>query len=314
MAAGTIACCITWALAAVPVARAQYGADGTITFAMHNKDAHDKTTTMTQYTRGQKTRMEFPDSTGQPAGAWIIDGSTSTMTILMIPNKQYIQITPQQVKDAAATVKPTADSLAKIYGDSTHKPPHMTTGVSTTNVKVAKVGTETVAGVSCDVFHVTTTDEKGKVQEGELCSAKGVGFFMLSTAMAGASAGAYGGAARNPAMQANYAQFAEVVGDGRGIIKITSIDKGTKHVEMEATRIDRSTPPDALFEVPPGYTKFEMPSLKSMLKGGASNSATNTSTSDSAKASQIAQKVADSASSTAAGGVKNALKKHLHFP
>jgi hypothetical protein len=302
----TIICGTALAMAAAPAARAQYGSDGTITFAMHEKDNHGKTGTMTQYTRGQKIRMEAPDSTGQPVGAWIIDGTTSTMTILLIPNKKYIQITPQTVKDAAAAVKPTADSLAKVYGDSTHKAAHVAaTNLDRTDVKITKVGSETVAGVSCDVYHVTTTDEKGKVQDGELCAAKGVGFFMMSAAMAGATAGGFGGAT-NPAMQARYTQFHDVLADGRGIIKITSIDKGTKHVDMEATKIDRSTPPDELFQIPPGYTKFEMPSLKSLFK----SSVNNTVSSESADAKHAA----DSASSSAADAAKKALKKKFHFP
>jgi hypothetical protein len=292
--------------AAAQPAWAQYGSDGTVTFAMHDKDPHAKTATMTQYTSGAKIRMEIPDSTGRPAAAWIIDGTTGTMTILMIPNKKYMQITPQQAKDAAATAKPMADSLAKTYGDSSAKPTHVAPVVGAANVHVTRLGTETVAGVSCDVFRIATTDDKGQVQQGDVCSAKGVGFFMMSAAMVGASA-AYAGPAGNPAMAANYSQFRDVVGDGRGIIKITSIDKGTKHVDMEATHIDRSTPAPTLFEVPPDYTKLQMPSLKSMLTGGAGSSAT---TSDSARAAQASDSASNAASSTA----KKAAKKLLHFP
>jgi hypothetical protein len=276
---------------------------------------------MTQYTSGKKIRMESADSTNQAEGAFIIDGNTGVTTILMMKNKQYMQITPQQVQAAANSIKPLADTLARTYKDSSsHAQPQ-----DNPNIQVTKVGTETVAGTSCDVYHIKGTNSKGESQEGEVCSAQGVGLFMMSAGL-GAAVGPFGGGmSRNPAMQSRYAAWQEVAGNGRGIIKATSFENGQKHVAMEATKIDHSTPPDAMFDVPPGYTKFEMPSLKSMGNASATNAANgktgsaagNTGAADAVKngaANGAAQGVQEVTDSAAKASTKSAIKKVLHFP
>jgi hypothetical protein len=294
-----------------PTARAQYGSDGTITFVTHPDKGKGKDATMTQYTSGKKIRMESADSTNQAEGAFIMDGNTGVTTILMIKDKKYMQITPQQVQAAANSIKPLADTLARTYKDSSsHAQPQPQ---DNPNIQVTKVGTETVAGTSCDVYHIKGTNSKGESQEGEVCSAQGVGLFMMSAGL-GAAVGPFGGGmSRNPAMQSRYAAWQEVAGNGRGIIKATSIENGQKHVAMEATKIDHSTPADALFDVPPGYTKFEMPSF-----GKTGNAAGgNTGAVDAVKngaANGAAQGVQEVTDSAAKESTKKAAKKLLHFP
>src|SRR5579872_251729 len=96
---------VTWAAAAQSF-------DGVSTFVTRNDDG--QTNTMTQYTKGQKFRIDTNDPKDpENSGSFIIDGTTQTTTFLMPKNKQYLQFTGQDVRNFAAKMKPVADSLAK---------------------------------------------------------------------------------------------------------------------------------------------------------------------------------------------------------
>jgi hypothetical protein len=124
--------------------------------------------------------------------------------------------------------------------------------------------------------------------------------------------------AKNPAAREEYAAWQQVLGGGKGIVRIATIESGKKHVNMVATSIDRSVPPDAEFEVPAGYTKFQMPSLKSALAGNANGNGSGTGNAAGSAANGVANSAAQGAQQTADSaaqqGAKNAVKKLLHFP
>jgi hypothetical protein len=230
--------------------------DGTITFVTHRENSN-QAQMMVQYARGKKLRIDSGDSTQSAKGSFIIDGVTGTMTILMPSEKRYIQFTTQDAAQLGAAIKPLADSMKKNFGTTTPSTPDKS------HLSVTQTGTETVAGVTCMVYHVTGTDNNGKPTEAEICAAPGVGLFIMNAAFGGGGAlGAFASRmGANPQTQARYAMLKNILSDGKGIIKLTKIENGKKTVEFEATKIDRSTPPESMFDIPAGFTKFQMPSF-----------------------------------------------------
>jgi hypothetical protein len=215
-------------------ATAQTGFEGVITYRTH--ESGEKGGLMTIATKGNKVRMESGDSAAASQGAWIFDGDAHTSTIIMPSRKMYMR---------SSTDQPMADmpGMAKKPDDT--PPP---------KIDITKTGrTETVAGVSCDVYHGTTVTE-GKTEEGEMCVAKGVGFAMPD--MMGGGMGR-----RNPVEAQRYAALRQVLGNDRGILKITKIVDGKPTVVMEATKVERKSLPNAVFEPPPDYTQFQMPQM-----------------------------------------------------
>jgi hypothetical protein len=236
--------------------------DGTITFAMHGEKG-DKNDVFVQSYLGQKVRFESQDPSTGHSGAFIMDGATGTTTILMAERKMYMQFTPQDAANAATIIKPLADSLKKMGVGSSAT-------VSTTTPQgtfhVSQTGSETVAGTPCTVYHVSGTDAKGKSGEGEVCVAQGAGLFMMGSGGGGPMAMFAQRMASNPATSAQYAAMKQILGPGKGILKVTKIDNGNKIVVIEATKIDRATPAKELFEAPKEYTKFDMPNMGAMMK------------------------------------------------
>jgi hypothetical protein len=232
--------------------------DGTITFVTHGENSN-QTHVMVQYARGKKLRIDSGDSAQSAKGSFIIDGVTGTMTILMPSQKRYMQFTTQDAAQLGAAFKPLADSMKKHFGTTTPTTPTP----DQSHMSVTQGGTETVAGVSCTVYHVTGVDNNGKPGEAEICAAPGVGFFLMTAAFSGGGAlGVFASRmGADPQTQARYAMLKTILSDGKGIIKLTKIENGKKTVEFEATKIDRSTPPESMFDIPAGFTKFQMPSF-----------------------------------------------------
>ena len=131
------------------------------------------------------------------AGEVVMDGDAHTEMMIMPQQKQYMLI-PQSMMDA---MKDRADS-----------------GVKFTFSKTGR--TETVAGVSCQVVHVSGT-KAGKPQEGDMCVAKGVGFDPAAWSSMGGRSGAGG----------EMAQVRAAVGPGNGIMKIVTTERGEAAVQ-----------------------------------------------------------------------------------
>ena len=117
-------------------------------------------TEMTQMYKGTKSRTEV--TSGAQSTAMIMDGAAGTMTILMPPQKQYM------VMD----MKTMGGGLAGMLGKG-----HKDTGSGGTPGSMPKITAtgrkETIAGHECEYY---VMGDKG---EAEVCSAKGLGMFMM---------------------------------------------------------------------------------------------------------------------------------------
>lgn len=190
--------------------------DGIMQFVSY-EDHAGSPDTMTQFTKGSKIRFE---GMGQEGGAMIFTGTSSF--VIMPDQKMYMELPADFGAGAAA-------KAAKRHGVA---------------VKTGK--SETIAGISCDVWHYKGTDDDGKPQEGDVCLAKGAGL-QLSRLTHGLSGQFFteGGP-----------QFAEALKTG-GLMKATDNGK----LSFLAVKAQATSVPDAMFAVPAGYTKMSMPSM-----------------------------------------------------
>lgn len=229
---------------------AQTGFNGTITFAMHSDKG--KTSTMIQTTSGNKLRMEVFDSAkgpGQNSGV-ILDGDAHTMTVVMPEQQKYMTMTQDQMKQTSAAMSGMSGMNAGSQSSATGTP-----------WTVTNTGrTETVAGVSCDVYHASGTTRAGKASEGDVCLAKGVGLSIMDPAYQGIM----GMGRMNAAPE--YAQVSDLLKGGKGILKVTEIKDGKSTVVLEAIKIDRSSPSSSAFAPPPSFTQQEMPQMPAGMK------------------------------------------------
>jgi hypothetical protein len=156
---------------------------------------------------------------GHGGGAMIIDGDRRI--VLMTDRKQWMEM-PMDFgnKDMAA-------EAAKHQG---------------TAVPTGK--TETIAGVPCADWHYKGTNDDGTTEEGDACVAKNSG--MMINRLSGGMAGRY--------FTAGGPEFAKAMAGGAGVMKVT---KNGKTV-FEAVKVEKASVPDAMFAVPPDYTKLDM--------------------------------------------------------
>jgi len=207
-------------------ARAAAQFEGVITIAVHDKQ--DGNMTLTQWTMGNKYRLDMDqgsqDGDGPGVATMILNHDAKTVTMVMYAQQMYMT-SPMTAPKPQAAGKDEED-MGKLT--STGR-------------------TETVAGVSCEVYHGVTT-EGGKQQEGDICFAKGVGF--MPALMSGAGAMGEG-------MRGLYAKIG--VPPGSGIMKVTSYVQGKPYVDMEVTKVDRRALSASDFQPPVGYKPFQAP-------------------------------------------------------
>jgi hypothetical protein len=232
--------CITIVASAVLISSVSLGAaaqntfSGTITFALRSESGRDGT--LIETVSGNKVRLETTDSAHTtPRGAFIIDRGAQTFTVLMNAQQKYIVRTEADVKAMAASMGGGGQGASESAGQ----------------VSVVNTGrTETIAGVSCQVYHVTGSNS----QTSDVCVAEGMGFLSglsdLMTSMKG-----MGGMATTPAME----HLGELLKGGRGVLKVTEYKNGQSTVVLVATKIDRTPPPASAFAPPPGYTELQLP-------------------------------------------------------
>ncbi len=230
------------AIGATPVA-AQTGFEGVITFRQLKKS--DGTyTMMVQTTKGHKVRWQ---GMGGDSSVMIFDGDAHSMIVVQPEKKIYMTVTEADMEQMAAMMKPMADRMKdKKSGSDKDKDKDFDIDVKNTG------RTETVAGVRCEVWHGTTTED-GKKKEGEACVAPGVGLavydFMVNNPMTRGQKG------RFDTMMAKYKQ---VLSGGKGLLKMTTIENGKTTVDMEATKIEKRSVSDDAFKPPAGYTGQSM--------------------------------------------------------
>lgn len=215
-------------VALLPPSTASAQFEGVITVVTHDKKDGDMT--MVQWLRGNQFRNDMSkaskDADGPGNASMIIDRDAKTTMIVMHDRRMYMM---SKISDAKppAMKKPEKDEDAE--------------------AKWTKTGrTETVAGVSCDVYRGVTVED-GKRREGELCLAKGVGFMpgrMVGSGPMGESMGLF--AHLNAPADA-------------GIMKMTSFEGGKPRVEMEVTKVERRKLSDSDFQAPAGYQTFARP-------------------------------------------------------
>lgn len=177
---------------------------------------------MQQLIKGDKVRTEM--SAGGRDGVMLMDGGAQTMTMIMPSEKMYM------VMDMKAG--------AGRPGEQSREAP-----------KITKVGTsETIAGRACDNYLI------GEKQDMEVCAAKGLGFYMSGGGGPGAGRGPMG---RVPdfRQEAVMREFK----DGFFPLRISRVGGGKRDVMMEVTRIEPKPLDAALFQVPAGYHKMDMP-------------------------------------------------------
>jgi len=234
--AALAACTLALAgLAAAPAA-AQTGFEGVVTFRTTNKSdgTHG---TMVQTTKGNKMRLE---GMGSDKNIMVFDGDSHSMMVIDNEKKTYMTITEADMEQMAAMMGPVADRSSTKKDDF--------------HVDLKDTGrTETVAGVTCEVWHGTTTQSNGEKKEGEGCVAKGVGFafydIMVNNPMTKRMRGS---------MQESMAKYKEVLSGGKGVLKMTSIENGKPTVDMEATKIEKQSVSEDAFKPPAGYTGQSM--------------------------------------------------------
>jgi hypothetical protein len=220
---------------AAPLAVAQpAGFEGVVAYKMAGKGAGAE---MTQMYKGLKSRTEI--SSGGQTNAMIMDLAAGTMTVLMPPQKTYM------VMD----MKKMGQGLGGLLGRG-HKDGGSGAGAPPTMPKITATGRkETIAGHECEYY---VMGDKG---EAEVCSAKGLGMFMMGQSPMG---GAVSSMASLAALATN-SDAAKLFADGFFPLKMVSTEHGKREVVMEATRVEKKALDASLFVPPPDYKEMKMP-------------------------------------------------------
>jgi len=212
--------------------------EGIVAYKMAGKGAGGE---MTQMYKGGKTRTEISDNKGQTT-AMIMDAGSQTMTVLMPPQKSYM------VMD----MKKMGQGLGGLLGHG-RKDTGAGAGASGAAGSIPKIVAtgrkETVAGHECEYY---VMGDKG---EAEVCSAKGMGMFMMNQSPMGGGAAALAGLAA----LGTGSDAAKLFADGFFPLKVVSLEGGKREVVMEATRVEKKTLDASLFVPPPDYKEMKMP-------------------------------------------------------
>ncbi len=156
----------------------------------------------------------------------IFDGPAKKAYVVMDAKKEAILIDLNKTGEHMKTIAPPSRPSMPGKPAAPAKPPP----------KITKTGkTDKVAGYECELWDIT--DESSK---GQMCIAEeGISWFSIP--MSGAPA--------------EYAWMAELTDGKHFPLRFIGYDKaGTETGRIEVTKIDKKSEPDALFEVPAGYT------------------------------------------------------------
>jgi hypothetical protein len=217
-----------------PCASAQSGAfEGVVAYKMAGKGAGAE---MTQMYKGTKSRTEI--NSGGQTTAMIMDMAAGTMMVLMPPQKAYMVMDMKKM-----------EGLAGMFGKG-KKDTGAGGGAVSALASIKATGRkDTIAGHACEYY---VMGEKG---EAEVCSAKGLGMFMMGQSPMG---GAMSSLAALAALGTN-ADAAKMFADGFFPLKVVNTEGGKKEVVIEATRVEKKSLDASLFVPPPDYKEMKMP-------------------------------------------------------
>jgi hypothetical protein len=220
------------------IAVAQTGFNGVITFL--DEGSSGKQDTFVQYSKGRKVRF---DGFGGHEGSMIVDNDAKVMMIVEPAKKQYISMSEDDAKQMQAMMAPMMERMKQQHSKAT----------DSGKLSFTKTGkSETVAGVPCEVYKGEYVDVDGEKSEGEACVAVGVGLALDAVTF------------NNPMIQQGSAdydrmqQFRALMAGNKGILKAKSYKDGKLKTDMEAIKIDKTAPADALFAPPAGYKEIRM--------------------------------------------------------
>lgn len=214
---------------------------GVATFVMRGEHG-ERSDTVVQQSRGKNLRMEGLG--GKNTTAFIVNESGSVIIADAARKTAMVMTREDQEKMKALT-----EGMMAGKDRSDREEP---------KAEVTRTGrTETVAGVRCDVFHVVSEFD-GKSREGEAC----IGDVGLAIFQVLASNPMFRKAAPN-----NFDQYRKMVGEGKGLVKATTIENGKRIVSLELIRLDRTVPPASAFETPAGYTVQSMGAMMGKAAG-----------------------------------------------
>lgn len=226
---------------------AQVGFEGVATFVTRDKQNH-KADTIQQISKGRSMRMDGLNRSGKKGGGMIIDGEKKRFIVIDDAGKTAMIMSQDDQEKMRAMSAGITKNMPKTRPPATTMPER--------GMDITKTGrTETVAGVRCDVYHGVSTGKADK-SEGDICVADGVGFGMFSAL------------ASNPMFPQSrsklFDQFRKILGDGKGVIKATTIEGGSSYVALELIKLEKKKVVDSEFEPPVGY---QVRSMGDMMNG-----------------------------------------------
>lgn len=178
--------------------------------------------------KGSKVRQEIVVA-GTPlldGGVQLFDYAMGQMTSLLPARRQY---TTAHFRSGARTEPPSGPTI-----------------------RVRPTGKrETIAGVGCEVYEVGGEDE--------VCVATTLGHFIAIEGQAGMVALGQGGGSGNGWHDPRFAEFFRYFKDGGVPLRFTLDRQGRRPMTFTATRVERKVFPDAMFQVPAGYTELRTP-------------------------------------------------------
>jgi hypothetical protein len=243
-------CCTALAVGTAISAEAQAPFEGIITYRTRTPSemvASGVAGGIVQTTKGENVRL---DLSGGFSTSFIIKNVDPRELIMLMPaQRAFMRITARQAEQMAANF-PHPESAPPDLGSTPPADPSMPRLVVVPTDRV-----DTVAGVTCSVYHTVTVTSDGS-HEGEICAAVDVG--LPGREIEGSSLATFvrsPGTSRTP----NVAQLTKVLGPLREILRITSKEGDSLVVRLEATTITRQRVSDDVFEPPPDYRELRMP-------------------------------------------------------
>jgi hypothetical protein len=181
------------------------------------------------FIKGTRSRMEMEMRGIEHV--MIMDTEKNTMTMMMPEQKQYMVADLQQIAESAAAVAPDSSKLEDIRVEATDRK-------------------ETVAGIECQHYLVTSEKRKGQA---DLCLAKGMGNFF------GMSGGGPMSRGRNTGMPVELQRLASKFPEGAFLLKGEYTEGEQVRMTLEVTRVEKKPVSDDLFTPPAEYKKVKMP-------------------------------------------------------